>query len=105
MGNFHAKMSARSLDFSSSRDVTALINEDLKPSDEMERYLDSVMFWTIGMRWPPATLQTKWDGRTLFLMTKKNHKEKLLKQDGCVNSEYNPNRISYNANTSVKNTG
>lgn len=63
MGNFHAEMSACSLNlthlFSSSRDVPALINDDLKPSDEMKMYLDSVMFSVIGMRWPSAILQTK----------------------------------------------
>lgn len=48
MGNFPAEMSAFSLDltliFSALRDVPALVNEHLKPSEEMERYSDSVMF-------------------------------------------------------------
>lgn len=47
-GNFHAEMSACSLDsthiISALRDVPALISEDLKASKETERYLNSVMF-------------------------------------------------------------
>lgn len=47
-GNFHAEMSACSLDsthiFSALRDVAALIDKDLKTSEEMERYSNSVMF-------------------------------------------------------------
>lgn len=63
MGNFHAETSACSLDlthiFSALRDIPALINEDLKPSEEMERYLDNVMFWIIGMGCPSAIPQNK----------------------------------------------
>jgi len=38
-------------------------------------------------------------------MTKDNHKQKMLKQDGYVNSEYSPNQINHNANAAVNNTG
>lgn len=34
----------------------------------------------------------------------KNHKEKLLKQDVCVNSEYRLNQINQNVDVSIKNT-
>ena len=58
IGNFYDEVSACSLDlthtFSSLRDEWAPINEDLEPSEEMERYLDSAMFWIIVMEWPSA---------------------------------------------------